>query len=111
MINFDGIKVYPADLEAALQGHPAVVEAAAFPVTVQGYRQVPAAAVILRAAATSEELIAFCRPLLGPRSPRAIYVLDGFPRNAIGKVLKRELAERFSPGRNDGPAGAPPQPR
>jgi long-chain acyl-CoA synthetase len=96
LINYDGTKIYPIDIELALQQHPAVAEAAAFPVVVDGYRQRPVAAVILEAPATPEQLLAFCRERLGPRSPRDIHILDAFPRNAIGKVLKRELAERFS---------------
>ena len=96
LINYDGTKVYPTDIEATLQQHPAVAEAAAFPVVVDGYRQRPVAAVILEAPATSQELLAFCREKLGPRSPRDVHILDALPRNAIGKVLKRELAARFS---------------
>jgi acyl-CoA synthetase (AMP-forming)/AMP-acid ligase II len=96
MINFDGVKIAPSDIESVLLQHPAVAEAAAFPVVVEGYRQIPVAAVNLRAPATAGELLAFCRDRLGPRAPRAIHLLDEFPRNAIGKVLKRELARRFS---------------
>jgi long-chain acyl-CoA synthetase len=99
LINYDGAKIYPADIELALQQHPAVAEAAAFPVIVDGYRQRPVAAVILEAPATPEQLLAFCREKLGPRSPRDVHIVAGFPRNAIGKVLKRELAARFSSGK------------
>ena len=101
LINFDGVKIYPADIEATLLQHAAVAEAAAFPVVVEGYRQIPVATVILRGTATSAELLAFCQERIGPRAPRSVHVLDGFPRNAIGKVLKRELARRFS--RRSGP--------
>jgi acyl-CoA synthetase (AMP-forming)/AMP-acid ligase II len=106
LINFDGVKIFPADIETALLQHEAVAEAAAFPVVFDGYRQVPAAAVILRASATADELVEFCQERLGPRAPRLVHVLDGFPRNAIGKVLKRELAKRFSrtPAAPDGGA-------
>jgi long-chain acyl-CoA synthetase len=96
LINFDGTKIYPADVEMALLQHPAVIEAVAFPIAVEGYRQVTAAAVTTRAPATAEELLAFCRERIGPRAPRAVHILAEFPRNAIGKVLKRELAQRFS---------------
>jgi len=96
VINFDGTKIFPADIELALQQHPAVAEAAAFPVLVDGFRQRPVAAVLLKAPATPKELLAFGRERLGPRSPRDVHILDTFPRNGVGKVLKRELAERFS---------------
>jgi long-chain acyl-CoA synthetase len=96
LINFDGMKIFPADIEAALLQHPAVAEAVAFPIARDGYRQVPAAAVIIRQPATADALLAFCREKIGPRAPRIVHILPELPRNAIGKVLKRELAERFS---------------
>jgi len=95
LINHDGIKIYPADIEAVLLQHPAVAEAAAFPVILDGYRQLPVAAVVLRKAASADSLLAFCRDRLGFRAPRRIHVLPALPRNALGKVLKRELAGRF----------------
>jgi acyl-CoA synthetase (AMP-forming)/AMP-acid ligase II len=96
LINFDGMKIFPADIEAALLQHPAVAEAVAFPVALEGYRQVPAAAVIVRQPATADALLAFCREKIGPRAARIVHILPELPRNAIGKVLKRELAQRFS---------------
>ena len=96
MINYDGVKIYPADIEAALLRHPAVIEAAAFAVTVDGYRQTPVAAVVLRAATPSEDLVAFCQQQLGARAPRGVYAFRALPRTAIGKVLKRELARQLT---------------
>jgi long-chain acyl-CoA synthetase len=97
MINYDGVKIFPADIETTLLQHPAVAEAAAFPVTIEGYRQIPVAAVVLRAmASSSENLIAFCQKHLGARSPRRIYIFSALPKNPMGKVLKRELAQQLS---------------
>jgi len=95
MINFDGMKIYPADIEMALQQHPAVAEAAPSRIVVQGYRQVPVAVVILQGRRRPG-----ARCLCRGRSsadPRVVPHPRWLPRNAIGKVLKRELAERFSP--------------
>jgi len=90
VINCDGTKIYPAEIEAALLEHGAVAEAAAFPLAVGGYRQIPAAAVILREPATAAALLAFCGERLGPRAPRIIHTVRGLPKTATGKVLKRE---------------------
>ena len=96
MINYDGIKIYPAEIEVALQRHPDVAEAAAFPVTIDGYRQLPVAAVVPRGSTSAEALVAFCREQIGERAPVKIWLFDTLPRTATGKVLKRELAERLS---------------
>jgi len=96
MINYDGIKIYPAEIEVALQRHPGVAEAAAFPVTIDGYRQLPVAAVVPRGGASAEALVAFCREQIGERAPVKIWLFDTLPKTATGKVLKRELATRLS---------------
>ena len=76
--------------------HGTVAEAAAFPLAVDGYRQIPAAAVILRAPATAAALLAFCRERLGPRAPLIVHPFPRLPKTATGKVLKRELAHRLA---------------
>jgi len=91
MMNFDGIKIMPADIEEALLQHPAVVEAAAFPASSQRHQHIPMAAVTVRAAVTPEALLAHCRQLLGLRGPVLISIEQTLPKNAMGKVLKREL--------------------
>ena len=110
MMIFDGVNLYPADIERVLSEHPAVLEVVAFALRDGRVQDVPAAAVILRpnsrgaeggatgaASATNalpdeQALIDWCRPQLGYRHPRRIFILDAFPRNAMGKVLRRNLA-------------------
>jgi acyl-CoA synthetase (AMP-forming)/AMP-acid ligase II len=87
----NGVKAYPADIEAVLLAHPAVAEAAAFPVR-GAWGEVAAAAVVLRSPVEPEALVAFCRARLGPRAPAHIVPRDSLPRSAIGKVLRRALA-------------------
>ncbi|MCE3256087.1 MAG: long-chain-fatty-acid--CoA ligase [Nitrobacter vulgaris] len=96
MMNFDGIKIMPADIEEVLLAHPAVAEAVAFPVPSSRHQHLPAAAVVLRAPASGEELLAHCRQRLGTRAPLAIDFETAFPRNAMGKVVRRELAEKIA---------------
>ena len=94
MMNLDGIKIFPAEIERALEAHPAVKAAAAFARASVAHGDIPVAAVELRASASVgvEELIACARERLGVRAPRRIFVVDSLPRNAAGKVVKRELA-------------------
>ena len=96
MMNYDGIKIMPADIEAVLLAHPAVAEAVAFPVASSRHQHLPAAAVVLRHPATGKELIAHCRQFLGARAPLAISIETMFPRNAMGKVRRGELAEKIA---------------
>jgi acyl-CoA synthetase (AMP-forming)/AMP-acid ligase II len=92
MMIFDGINIYPAEIETVLAKHEAVEEAAAFSLSSEAHQDVPVAAVTLRRPSTEPELLDFCRSLLGLRAPQRILVVEAFPRNAAGKPLKRELA-------------------
>jgi acyl-CoA synthetase (AMP-forming)/AMP-acid ligase II len=91
-MNWDGVLVLPADIERALLEHPAVADAAAFPLVSARFQHVPAAAVVLRGPATAAELQGFCRQALGAKAPPVIEVLPALPRNAAGKLLRREMA-------------------
>lgn len=91
MMILDGINIFPAEIERVLLEHPAVAEAAAFPLR-RPHRDVPMAAVVLHRPAGEAELSAFARARLGVRTPRRIFVVPALPRNAMGKVLRRELS-------------------
>ncbi|MCB1738551.1 MAG: long-chain fatty acid--CoA ligase, partial [Gammaproteobacteria bacterium] len=57
--------------------------------------EIPVAYVALKAATTPAELRAFCRDRLGPHQvPRRFTVLDALPKNAAGKIVKRELRKQ-----------------
>jgi acyl-CoA synthetase (AMP-forming)/AMP-acid ligase II len=57
--------------------------------------------------ATAEDIIAFCRSTLGGfKLPRAVDFVKALPRNASGKVLKRELRERYWTGHRRRVAGS-----
>lgn len=93
MMIMNGINIYPVEIERILERHPAVETAAAFPLASAMHGQIPVAAVELRTGMRcgGGELVAFARAALGVRAPRRVEVLDALPRNAQGKVLKREL--------------------
>jgi acyl-coenzyme A synthetase/AMP-(fatty) acid ligase len=100
MMNLNGIKIFPAEIERVLEEHPDVRAAAAFSRSSEAHGDIPMAAVELHASAVAgvEELMACVRERLGVRAPRKIIVLETMPRNAAGKVLKRELAALLASG-------------
>ncbi len=96
-----GFNVYPVDLEAALVAHPAVAEAAVIGVPSARWGETPVGFVVLRPATATatdaEALRGFANDRLG-RTQRLseVVVVAELPRNAIGKVLKRELRTTYA---------------
>ncbi|MFP5371133.1 MAG: AMP-binding protein, partial [Actinomycetes bacterium] len=89
-----GENVSPAEVEAVLLAHPAVEEAAVVGVPDERWGAVPVAFVRRRAGwvTTEHELLAFCAARLAAfKRPRRIEWVDAVPRNAAGKLLRREL--------------------
>lgn len=95
LINYDGMLTAPAEIEEVLLRHPAVAEAAAFAVPSDAYQDAPAVAVVLRSPAKMADLAAHCKAALGLRAPLYYLAVGELPRNAMGKVLRRELAARL----------------
>lgn len=97
MIISGGFNIYPSDLEAVLRAHPAVRDAAVVGVASPQWGETPAAFVVLEAgtpALAAEDLRAWANARLGKTQRLGHLVLtDELPRNAIGKVLKRELRD------------------
>ncbi len=98
MIISGGFNVYPSDLEAVLTTHPAVAEAAVVGVPSERWGETPVA-VVVPCAGTSvdaEALRSWANERLGATQRLAALVLAAeLPRNATGKVLKRELREHL----------------
>jgi len=91
-----GYSVVPAEVEAALLGHPAVAEAAVVGIAHAELGEDVAAFVTLRpgALAPPEELVAFCRDRLAAyKSPRRITIVEELPKSATGKILKAKLRD------------------
>jgi long-chain acyl-CoA synthetase len=96
MIISGGVNVYPREVEEALYAHPAVAEAAVVGVPDEYWGEAVMAVVALRehAAATADELVAFCGERLSRyKLPKRLEFVDALPRNAAGKVLRRQLRE------------------
>ncbi len=97
MILCSGYNVYPREVEEVLYMHPAVQEAAAIGVPDPYRGESVKAYVVLKpgAAATAEEIIAFCKDKLAPfKVPRQVAFEKELPKTMVGKVLRRELKER-----------------
>ena len=95
MIVSGGENVFPKEVEDCLARHDAVVEAAAIGVDDEEFGQRLRAFVVLSGPADEDTLKAHVKDNLARyKVPREIVVVDELPRNATGKVLKRELAAR-----------------
>jgi acyl-CoA synthetase (AMP-forming)/AMP-acid ligase II len=98
MIIRAGINIHPQDVEAALNAHPAVGESAVVGWPSREFGEEIAAFVRLASPADPEAVLEFARARLPrPKWPRAVFVVEELPRNAGGKVLKRNLAARLTP--------------
>jgi fatty-acyl-CoA synthase len=82
-----------AEVERVLEDHPAVVEAAVAGTPDPEWGELVTAYLVLDGGELDEaDLIAHCRErLAGYKVPRAVHVVDALPRNAAGKLLRREL--------------------
>jgi long-chain acyl-CoA synthetase len=102
MVLRGGENVYCTEVEAAIYEHPSVYEAAVFGVPHERLGEEVAAAVYLRPGVTltAEELQRHVGERLAPfKVPSRVLVLDHpLPRNASGKILKRELRDEVSSG-------------
>jgi len=100
MVISGGFNVYPSDLEAVLRAHPAAADVAVVGVPSQAWGETPIAFVVPRAGADvaidEAALLAWFNERVGKtqRLARFSFIAE-LPRSAIGKVLKRELRERW----------------
>ena len=102
MIITGGFNVYPSEVERALCRHPAVLEALVIGVPDERWGEAVKAMVVLRPGESSEpsEIIEFTQQdIAGFKKPREIEFLSEIPKNAQGKVLRREIREKHWAGR------------
>jgi acyl-CoA synthetase (AMP-forming)/AMP-acid ligase II len=96
-----GNNIYPREIEEVLLKHPAVYEVAVIGIPDPLWGESIKAIVALRpgSTATGEELIAFCQNHLASyKKPRTVEFISQLPKNAYGKILKRELREQYWQG-------------
>jgi acyl-CoA synthetase (AMP-forming)/AMP-acid ligase II len=94
MIISGGFNVFPSDLEQIVAGHEAVMDVTVIGIPHERWGETPLALVIRRpgAQAGAEELLAWANARLGKHQRLGgLELREAFPRNALGKVLKKDL--------------------
>ncbi|WP_406369446.1 acyl-CoA synthetase [Streptomyces sp. NBC_00647] len=96
VINSGGVLVASRQVEDALYTHEQVAEVAVVGLPDERWIEAVTAVVVPRGEVTEDELIAHAREKLAPfKAPKRVLFVDELPRNASGKILKRELRDRF----------------
>jgi len=98
IIKTGGFKVSALEIEEVLRTHPAIAECAVVGVSDEDWGECVSAAVELRHGATLslDDLQQWAKPQLAPyKIPRALQPVSALPRNAMGKVVKPEVAGLF----------------
>ena len=98
MIVSGGENIYPAEVESALFGHPAVADVAVIGVPDEQWGEAVKAIVVKKPGAQlgANELIEYARErIAGYKVPRSVDFADALPRNPSGKILKRELRKPY----------------
>ena len=100
MVISGGFNIYPSDLEAVLGQHPAVADVSVVGVPSEQWGETPVAFVVVREGTqgfNAEALRAWANERLGKTQRlAAVRTIAELPRSPIGKVLKRELRERYA---------------
>ena len=98
MIVSGGENIYPAEVESALFGHPAVADVAVIGVPDERWGEAVKAVVVKKpdAEVTAGELITWARErIAGYKLPKSVDFIETLPRNPTGKILKRELRKSY----------------
>ena len=99
LIKVKGFQVAPAEVEALLQTHSHVLDAAVIGVADDEAGEVPLAFVVAKPGAEPGEMLAFLRERLSSyKIPRRIEFVDAIPKSASGKILRRVLKDRLAHG-------------
>lgn len=98
MIIRGGENISPEEVEDVLCRYQKIDEAACIGIPDPEWGQEPQALVVLKKgeSATPEEIMEFCRErLAGFKRPKSVVFLESLPRNQMGKILKKELREKY----------------
>ncbi|MFC1949668.1 class I adenylate-forming enzyme family protein [Chloroflexota bacterium] len=99
MIIRAGENISPEEVEGVLLSHPKVEDGAVIGVPDEEWGEVPLAVVVARKGeeVTAEEIMEYCRANLASfKRPRAVVFTNELPRNPMGKIIKRQLREKYA---------------
>jgi acyl-CoA synthetase (AMP-forming)/AMP-acid ligase II len=109
MIISGGYNIWPAELENAIASHPAVSEVCVVGVPHEKWGETPKAVVVLNPGAevAPDELIEMTRAQVGSvQKVTSVEFASELPKSGVGKVLRREVRERYWAGRGERVSGA-----
>ena len=101
MLIIGGLNVYPREVEECLYQHPKVAENAVIGINDKLRGEIPAAFIVLKPGvqAGTKEFILFCRKYLANyKCPREALIVERLPKNATGKIDKKQLREAYAMG-------------
>ena len=94
--------IYPAEVESAIYGHPDVAEVAVIGVPDDQWGEAVKAVVVAKPGCEPKpaDIIAFARTRVAAfKAPKSVDFIDALPRNASGKILRKDLREPYWAGR------------
>jgi len=98
MIISGGFNVYPSEVEQVIWSHPSVLDCAVIGVPDDKWGEAVKAVIELKpgASADPDAIIALCKDRLGSvKAPKSVDFVERLPRSPVGKVLKKDIRERF----------------
>ena len=99
MIISGGLNIYPKEIEQRLDDLPAVVESAVIGVSHSDFGEAVVAVIVSsqEGALSEQAIVDFCRESMANfKVPKRVFFVDELPRNAMGKVQKNQLRERYA---------------
>jgi acyl-CoA synthetase (AMP-forming)/AMP-acid ligase II len=103
MIISGGENIYPAEVESAISDHPDVAEVAVVGVPDEKWGEAVKAIVVMKPGkkATPSDIINFTRQrIAGFKTPKSVDFIEALPRNASGKILRRNLRDPYWAGKD-----------
>lgn len=95
MMIFNGINIFPVEIEQTMTSHPSILDCIAFPLKNKVSQDIPVCAISLKANSklSEDELIYWAQERLGVSCPKRIFILQELPKTIEGKIQLQEVVE------------------